>query len=176
MEFFFFLLTFLFSEAAFILVVSLGAIAILTIPIIISLKRQAEYQEYLSEKIHALINNTTTVTPEEFFELRNSKVKRSNSIAGKVYNFPGVYVIHNQTKDMYYVGQGIKVLDRVNSHFTGRGNGDVYADYKYNDSFKIGIIPFNNSDFSSLNELERLAIKTYNAYTKGYNKTRGNQG
>ena len=76
---------------------------------------------------------------------------------------------------MYYVGQGKKVLDRVNSHFTGRGNGDVYADYKYNDSFKIGIIPFNNSDFSSLNELEMKEKKTYNAYTKGYNKTRGNQ-
>lgn len=176
MEFLRFLFTFMFSGPRSVVVVYLLVTALVAIPLIISYIREAEYQKYITEKIHALINNNTTVTPEEFFELRNSKVKRSNSIAGKVYNLPGVYVIHNQTKDMYYVGQGKKVLDRVNSHFTGRGNGDVYADYKYNDSFKIGIIPFNNSDFSSLNELERIAIKTYNAYTKGYNKTRGNQG
>ena len=34
------------------------------------------------------------------------------------------------------MGQGKAVLDRVNHHFSGRGNGDVYADYKYGD-FKI---------------------------------------
>lgn len=141
-----------------------------------SLRKEREYKEYLRQKILNLVNNNTEVTPEEFFELRNAKIGKSKSIEGKRYNFPGVYVIHNQTKNMYYVGQGKKVLDRVNSHFTGKGNGDVYADYKYNDRFEISIIPFNNSGFSSLNELEKLAIKTYNAYTNGYNKTRGNQG
>lgn len=141
-----------------------------------SLRKEREYKEYLRQKILNLVNNNTEVTPEEFFELRNAKIGKSKNIEGKRYNFPGVYVIHNQTKNMYYVGQGKKVLDRVNSHFTGKGNGDVYADYKYNDRFEISIIPFNNSGFSSLNELEKLAIKTYNAYTNGYNKTRGNQG
>lgn len=33
------------------------------------------------------------------------------------------------------MGQGKAVLDRVNHHFSGRGNGDVYADYKYGDFF-----------------------------------------
>ena len=141
-----------------------------------SLRKEREYKEYLRQKILNLVNNNTEVTPEEFFELRNAKVGKSKNIEGKLYNFPGVYVIHNQTKNMYYVGQGKKVLDRVNSHFTGKGNGDVYADYKYHDRFEISIIPFRNSGFSSLNELEKLAIKTYNSYTNGYNKTRGNQG
>ena len=35
------------------------------------------------------------------------------------------------------MGQGKAVLDRVNHHFSGRGNGDVYADYKYGDFFTI---------------------------------------
>lgn len=74
MEFLRFLFTFVFSEVGFIVVVSLGVIALLAIPLIISFIREAEYQKYITEKIHALINNNTTVTPEEFFELRNSKV------------------------------------------------------------------------------------------------------
>jgi hypothetical protein len=41
------------------------------------------------------------------------------------YNFAGVYILHNKSKDLYYVGQGKQVLNRVYSHFTGKGNGDV---------------------------------------------------
>lgn len=77
---------------------------------------------------------------------------------------------------MYYVGQGKKVFQRVNNHFTGHGNGDVYADYKYGDKFTIKMIALENSGFTTLNELERNTIAPYDAYAKGYNKTRGNRG
>ena len=53
------------------------------------------------------------------------------------------------------MGQGKAVLDRVNHHFSGRGNGDVYADYKYGDFFTIKMIKLENSGFYTLNELER---------------------
>ena len=82
----------------------------------------------------------------------------------------------NQSKSMYYVGQGKQVFNRVNAHFTGKGNGDVYADYKYGNKFTIKMIALENSGFSTLNELERNTIAKYNAYYKGYNKTRGNKG
>ena len=58
----------------------------------------------------------------------------------------------------------------------GLGNGDVYADYKYGDKFTIKTIKLENSGFRTLNELERNTIKTYSAYSRGYNKTRGNKG
>lgn len=77
---------------------------------------------------------------------------------------------------MYYVGQGQQVLNRVNAHFTGKGNGDVYADYRYGDYFTIKMIALENSGFSTLNELERNTISTYNSFAAGYNKTRGNRG
>lgn len=38
------------------------------------------------------------------------------------------------------------------------------------------MIALENSGFSTLNELERNAIMTYDAYSHGYNKTRGNRG
>ena len=90
-------------------------------------------------------------------------------------NFEGVYILHNTDKDLYYVGQGKKILDRVNNHFTGKGNGDVYADWKYGDNFTIRMIALDNSGFDTLNQLERHTISYYDAYSKGYNKTRGNR-
>lgn len=69
-----------------------------------------------------------------------------------------------------------KVFQRVNNHFTGHGNGDVYADYKYGDDFTIKMIALEKSGFKTLNELERNTIMTYNAYSRGYNKTKGNKG
>lgn len=90
--------------------------------------------------------------------------------------FPGVYLIYNHTKKMYYVEQSRSVYSRVNSHFTGHGNRDVYADYKYGDDFSIRLIALKGSGFKTLNELERNTIAVYKAYDKGYNKTRENKG
>lgn len=131
----------------------------------------------IKSKIRKLSDNALEVTPKEFFNIRNS----SNGGRGKKhistkYDFAGVYILYNHTKNMYYVGQGKKVFQRVNNHFTGHGNGDVYADYKYGDKFTIKMIALKNSGFKTLNELERNTIKTYDAYSKGYNKTRGNKG
>ena len=87
----------------------------------------------------------------------------------------GVYIIHNQTKGMYYVGQAKRVFFRVNQHFTGHGNGDVYADYKYGDDFAIKIVKLSNSGYADLDRLEKDLIDRYDAFNSGYNKTSGNQ-
>lgn len=120
----------------------------------------------VKSKIRRLAKNALEVTPKEFFNIRKS-AKRE---------FEGVYIIYNHTKNMYYVGQSQRVFQRVNNHFTGHGNGDVYADYKYEDDFTIRMIALKHSGFKTLNELERNTIKTYDAYSNGYNKTRGNKG
>ena len=130
----------------------------------------------IDKKIEELASNTLEMTPEEFFKMRKTSFDKRHSSYVSKKNFAGVYILFNQTKSMYYVGQGQKIFDRVNSHFTGKGNGDVYADYKYGDKFTIKMIALENSGFSTLNELERNAIAKYNSYYKGYNKTRGNKG
>lgn len=86
----------------------------------------------------------------------------------------GVYILHNTEKDLCYVGQSKDVSKRVYNHFSGRGNADVYADYKYGDNFTVQIIPLENTDYVSLNLLERDMIQQYNSYRHGYNRTRGN--
>ena len=128
-------------------------------------------------KLKRMQNGASEMTPEEFFRVRKEGLgKNGKACYGLTQNFAGVYVLYNQTKNMYYVGQGQRVLDRVNSHFTGKGNGDVYADYKYGDAFTITTFALEESGYSSLNELERSAIEAYGAFAHGYNKTRGNRG
>lgn len=131
----------------------------------------------IKKKIKGLSDSVLEITPEEFFKIRNSSNGgRGRKHISTEYDFPGVYIIYNHTQDMYYVGQGKKVFQRVNNHFTGHGNGDVYADYKYGDDFTIKMIALEKSGFKTLNELERNTIMTYNAYSRGYNKTKGNKG
>ena len=89
-------------------------------------------------------------------------------------DFSGVYVLYNINKSRYYVGQGINVFSRVYSHFVGKGNPDVYVDVRDGDHFVIKIISLKVSGYSSLDKLERHAIKAFNSYEEGYNKTRGN--
>lgn len=130
----------------------------------------------ITKKINDLASNVSEITPEEFMEIRSfSFGGRGRPSYLSTKKIAGIYILYNKTKDMYYVGQSKDVFNRVNAHFTGKGNGNVYADYKYGDIFSIKMIPLENSGFKSLNELERSAIATYNACAKGYNKTRGNK-
>lgn len=124
-------------------------------------------------KIKKLASAVTELTPQEFFELRTQK--QGSRYVSTDNDFSGVYVLYNHDKKMYYVGQAKSIFSRVNNHFSGKGNGDVYADYKYGDRFTIKLLPLRNSGFDNLNDLEREAIATYNSYAKGYNKTRGNK-
>jgi hypothetical protein len=162
------------STTSFVILVILTAAVILLGILFVS---ECSIQEKRRRtKIEGLQNGTLEMFPQEFMTMRkNILVGRGRRNYASKYNFPGVYILHNVTKDKYYIGQGRQVLDRVNMHFTGHGNGDVYADYKYGDIFTIKIIALANSGFSTLNELEKEAITYYDAYRSGYNKTRGNR-
>lgn len=104
------------------------------------------------------------LSPYSFFELKRSQT-------GDVV---GIYIIYNHSKNKPYVGQAKKLFFRVNQHFTGHGNGDIYADYKYGDVFSIKLIPLSRSGYDDLDLLERTYIEYYNASSIGYNKTVGN--
>lgn len=121
-------------------------------------------------KLKNIVSGTKTLSPRQFFDLREQYRGRM-----KVVDFVGVYIIYNQSKKMYYVGQSIHVLSRVNAHFTGKGNGDVYADYKYGDRFVIRLVKLRGSGYSRLDDLERELIEMYHCCEKGYNRKRGNR-
>lgn len=155
----------------FLIICGIAVLLMLIIPPIIRNAKKAE----IRQKIEGLANNEIEMTPKEFFKMRNKSFGgQGRPKYSLTHDFEGVYIIYNKTKKMYYVGQAKHILKRVNNHFTGKGNGDVYADYKYGDEFTIKMISLEKSNYSSLNELERHTIMTYDAFAKGYNKTRGN--
>lgn len=92
---------------------------------------------------------------EEFMAQRKSLTQQGE--------ITGIFIVHNATKDLYYVSQSAKAIDRAAIQFLGRGNCDVYADYKYGDSFSVRIIPLSESGYESLNELKRTAIQALEA-------------
>ena len=107
-----------------------------------------------------------TISVEEFF-----KQKESRKASGDVV---GVYVLFNKKNKQYYVGQTKRLYERVYQHFTGRGNGDVYADYKYGATFTITLIPLTTSGYQDLDKLEKDMIAKYDSYNSGYNRNSGN--
>ena len=147
-------------------------VAVVLLVFILSLVKKTKGKK----KNKGLSSNSWGMTPDEFFRRRNASLGgRGGRHISTAQDYVGVYVLYNESKNMYYVGQAKKVLQRVNAHFTGHGNGDVYADYKYGDSFKIKTISLVESGYSSIDQLERDTITAYNAFSKGYNKTRGNK-
>ena len=127
-------------------------------------KRQQKKETELRARIFGLSGEG--LAAKDFLESR-AVLKADGDITG-------VYVLRNKTNDKCYVGQSSKVIDRAAAHLTGRGNGDVYADFKYGAEFEVALIPLNGSGYNSLDELERETIKAYNAFDTGYNRTRGN--
>ncbi len=127
-------------------------------------KQQFKLQQEMAYRSNLNSQMAGGLTPEQFFAYKQQ-------VNGDAV---GVYIIYNATKDLYYVGQAKRLCFRVNQHFTGHGNGDVYADYKYGDSFFIKIITLRDSGYDDLDKLERDKIQEYHAYERGYNKTSGN--
>ena len=125
-------------------------------------------------RIRRLSQGTRAITPDEFFRLRNGGGTRGRSEV-LARDFPGIYILTNEDRGMCYVGQATQVMWRVNQHLTGKGNGDVYADYMQGDRFRIRMIALAGSGYRDLDAMERDAIACYHAYDEGYNKTRGNR-
>ena len=75
--------------------------------------------------------------------------------------------------DNVYVGQSMTVFARVRNHLTGHGNGDVYAEVKYNAPCGEQIfVVFVPCDAKDLNDKEKELIRQFNAQ-QSFNKTAG---
>ncbi|MEC1289538.1 GIY-YIG nuclease family protein [Bacillus mojavensis] len=128
-------------------------------------------REKVQRELDALRNKMRSYTPEELLLFKNKKERERKGL----YNFSGIYIIHNSDKDIYYVGQAVRVFDRAYNHFLANaGNDQVYGDFCLGDTFRISLIPLSITSFSTLNELEDNAIRAYDSINNGYNKMPGN--
>lgn len=124
---------------------------------------------YEIEKETSFKSSDKKVTVNEFIQNREHLLRKG-------YDTEGVYVITNETRDNYkYVGQSVNLIRRVNSHIKGRGNNDIYNDMRHGDKFTIELLRLKDTNYISLNDLERNLIRKNDSYYNGYNKTRGNR-
>lgn len=92
---------------------------------------------------------------------------------------PGCYVIlvfdepvRNDSWSEYsrsYVGQSVSVYKRVYGHLTGKGNGDVYADFRDGKNVYVSIVKCSRAE---LNSKEKELIAAFDS-GRSYNRTSG---
>lgn len=130
---------------------------------------------HLQKLIQKIDNDKEKIPIEEFFELRSKIMSenRKNKESHLSWQYSGVYILHNETTDKYYVGQSVNMFRRLRDHFTGYGNHRVYSTYQNGDKWFIKTVLLRETDFPSLNVLERSAIYYYNSCENGYNISLG---
>lgn len=138
--------------------------------LILSLLSRRHREKRKARKVRAIAKGVEKLTPSQFFSLRNSYKGHLQD-----FDFMGCYIIHNLRNGKYYIGQATHVPQRVNAHLTGKGNGDVYADYRYGHPFEIQLIDITTTTYRRLDDMEREFIDAYDAYKRGYNRKRGNK-
>lgn len=127
-----------------------------------SAKYEMQYKDAISY-LKTFPTAENTYFPDAFIRQNN-----------KFVDCAGTYVLCNQEEHKHYVGQATSFQRRLHQHFTGKGNPDVYFDYRSGKPFTIYLFPLNGSRFANLNDQERHYIAKYNAFKNGYNKTHGN--
>ncbi|USI66747.1 GIY-YIG nuclease family protein [Lactococcus petauri] len=130
------------------------------------LEEQQRQEKIINQKLDDLASKGNKFSPNEIFEIINSPLTE---------DFTGIYIITNEDNKKVYVGQAKKVLSRLTQHFQGRGNPDIYADFKYGASQTIQTLSLAHSGYASLDKLEKDYILRYDACANGYNKTVGNR-
>ena len=138
---------------------------------------QEKKRKDLQRRARALLNQTNAVAAHKFLKIRqspNPQNKRQYIVS--TMDSPGIYILHNKARNKYYVGQSINVAKRSVTHFNGKGSPDVYRDFRQGQLFTVQFVLLENAprELNTLNRLERYFIAELNAYTRGYNKTRGN--
>ena len=85
----------------------------------------------------------------------------------------GIYVLYNQTKNKYYVGQAKQINARIKKHF--EIEQIAWDCFVNGDTIKIKYLTSNelNKDYN-IDHIEKTAIEIFDAKTTGYNKTEGN--
>lgn len=79
----------------------------------------SKQQEKLLRLRQSLLEDDPQIvaSAEEFMAQRKSLTQQGE--------ITGIFIVHNATKDLYYVGQSAKAIDRAAIQFLGRGNCDV---------------------------------------------------
>lgn len=83
----------------------------------------------------------------------------------------GIYVLYNETKNKYYVGQAKQIYKRIRDHFQVE---DIARDFLNGDEIKARFLTANELDADyRMDHIETIGIEIFDAEKGGYNKKQG---
>ena len=135
-------------------------IAVGLLGIYLAKRRQSRLETFKN----CLCNSSAFVAVESDELLKNRKDLTA------IGDITGLYILHNLSKDRYYVGQSATAISRAAAQLLGRGNKDVYADYKYGDSFDVRIVPLEGSGYSNLKDFKCAVVQALSATGELYGR------
>lgn len=96
-----------------------------------------------------------------------SKILRSGDKGGV-----GIYVLFNETRNKYYVGQAKALISRIKKHFEVE---EIARDFLSGDKISVKVLTAGElGEDYRIDHIEKLGIEIYDAAKDGYNKTGGN--
>ena len=116
-----------------------------------------------------ILDTNKDVPIEEFLKMYDMRMydisnKQSDIKFMKNVDFEGVYILRNATQNKCFVGKASKVFKKIERHFTGYGNEEIYSEWRKGNKFYINIIRLENSGYDNINYLERDIKEKYNAF------------
>lgn len=138
-----------------------------------------KYIEFIIE------NHTETWTIDNFYIFDNIHLEKLFDNA-KIYKYDinspvlnwkgvsGVYILHDEEENKYYVGQSKNINSRLLEH--SHGNSSLIDKRLHEtNNFTLRCIKLKGSGYSNLNALESAFIAYLKSKFNGYNKTAGNK-
>lgn len=117
--------------------------------------------DFISKNIETIkkVMSETEVDISDFLSLYDQKIYDINSKQNdikymKSLDFKGVYCIKNQTKRKYYIDIGDNVFRKVDRHFKGYGNQEIFTDFKNKNNFSV-IFWKNDSRYDDINDYKK---------------------
>lgn len=89
----------------------------------------------------------------------------------------GIYILYNETKNKYYVGQAKKIFERIREHFKVE---DIAKDYMAGDVIHAKILTAGELGTAELgadyrlDHIEKVGMEIFESKETGYNKNSGN--
>jgi hypothetical protein len=83
----------------------------------------------------------------------------------------GIYVLYNETKNKYYVGQAKAISARIRKHFEVE---PIARDFLSGDRILVKTLAAGELNDYRIDHIEKIGIELFAGDTDGYNKTAGN--
>lgn len=144
----------------------LGIFCILVI--ISTIYLRCRIHKMVLETVNTLKDGAAEISAKDFLRVR--RYKQGRKIIMNQYDFEGVFILHNITKDKYYIGKSKNVLKRLGQILIGSGNEEIRNDFTQGNEIAIKATSLNASSCKTTSELEEIMLKEYSDGTVWYNK------